>query len=145
MARIVALFASYGAAQQAARALVEEVTPSRVTYVMKDGDQGRDGMEGFYPGITPVLQEGGGGDAAARTHTSEAARHRFAVTGTDSLYASPTLLERLGELGLTTAAAFRLLDRLEGGGVAAVFRFDGPGDRAMEFLVRHGASEVQQV
>ncbi len=147
MARIIAFFDSYDAAHRAARALAEQVTPSRVAYVMKEGDQGRDGMEGFYPGITPDQGPGAGAeeDGAARTHTGEAARHRFAVTGTDSLYSSPSLLERLTGLGLSARDAYRLLDRLEGGGVAAVFRFEGPGDRAMELLARNGASEVHQV
>lgn len=157
MARLIALFDSYDAAHGAAQALIAAGVPVRVTYLLCEGDQGGDGMEGFYLDVTPAQRTPDGAQPDARVEpgagvgTAEAApfreltTHRYAVTGTDSLSTSPSLPQRLGELGLSAGEVHRLLDRVAEGQVAAVFRLDGPGERPMAILAARGAREVQQV
>lgn len=112
MARIVALFTSHAAAQQAAQSLIAAGMPARVSYLLAEGDQEEDGL---------------------------------AVTGAESLHTAPGLEQRLEGLGLSGAAARRVMDQVAGGAVAAVLRLPGPGEAAMERLAAAGAIQVEQI
>lgn len=148
MANVMALFESHKQAHAAAQALVAAGLPARVSYLLGSGDQGADGMEGFYPGLTEDQGRGAGtvvGDEAEGRPFSGPTAGRFAVTGTDSLSASPSLPERLAGLGLAPADVHRLLAEVARGRVGAVFRVDGPAERAMTVLATHGALSIEQL
>lgn len=143
MARIIALFDSYEAAHRAAQSLVREGLPARVTYLLEEMRQEADGREGFYPKLEREDRVPSGLDAAARPRTLTTPS--FALAGTDSLVVSPTLEERLRDLGLVEGQIHRLLEQVAEGSVAAVFRLDGPAEKAMSILAERGARAVEQV
>ncbi len=143
MARLVALFDSYRAAHQAAQGLAAAGQPPDVTYLLGQADQGADGMEGFYPGLTPE-QDTGGGPGGDDPFSGPLAG-RFAVTGTDSLNPARSLEERMARLGLGAGEVHRLLEEVERGRVAAVFTVPGSAERALRLLAEGGALSVEQI
>lgn len=147
MARLIALFDDYDQARKAALALSGNGVAARVTYLLPGADQGADGSEGFYPNVTPDEQPGGGTRLDPREgHPFHGiSSHKYAVTGTESLTTSPSLEERLRSLGLDTGEVMRLLKSISGGRVAAVFRLDGQGEKAMAILAEQGAGPVEQL
>lgn len=144
MARMVALFESYPDAHAAAQALIASGQPADVTYLLARGDQAADGMEGFYPGLTPAQGPPGDGGAGEHPFAGPAAG-RFAVTGADSLAAPRSLPARLAALGLDAGAVHRVLDQVGKGRVAAVFSVAGPADAAMRLLAERGALAVERL
>lgn len=143
MARIIALFDSYETAHRAAQHLIREGLPARVTYLLEEMGQGADSVVGVSPRLEREDRVPSGLDVAAGPRTITAPT--FALSGADSLVASPTLEERLRELGLEDGQIHRLLEQVADGGVAAVFRFDGPAEEAMALLSERGARAVEQV
>jgi hypothetical protein len=116
--------------------------PASVSYVFDEGDQAADGLDGFYPGLTPGQQatidsSGLDGDSAVPLVS--------ALPGPDTLALARSLPARLSDAGLHEPQLTSVQEAIERGGVAAIYRFPGDGREARQILRWHGARNVTEI
>lgn len=143
MPRVIASFGSYSEAHRASGDLLRRVPqPASVSYVFAEGDQAGDGLDGFYPGITPGQRapiDSAGVDIDSTVPVVSA------MPGPDTLALAKSLPARLSDAGLDGTQLTNVQEAIEKGGVAAIYRFPGDGREARQILRWHGALNVTEV
>lgn len=143
MPRIIALFDSYAEAHRASGDLLRRAPqPASVSYVFAEGDQAADGLDGFYPMITPGQWAP---HASAEVDADTAVPLTSALPGPDTLSLGKSLRARLSDAGLDGSQLDRFQEAIEQGAIAAIFRFPGESREARQILRWHGARQVTEV
>lgn len=138
MTTFLAFFPDENSARQATREMKQ---PTVVSYITTYSNQHFDGSEGFYPNLTPYLKIPLKNTDNSLSTIDHTAHSLFAITGSDSLYHSASITQRLTDYGLTGNDISESLDLITLG-YTAVYIETPDKEKGPEILKKHGAHKI---
>ncbi|ASS74424.1 hypothetical protein CIG75_05095 [Tumebacillus algifaecis] len=128
---LVAAFSSYQNAHNAMQKLHGAgINDFTVLYLQKNGDQNGDGVEGFYPSITPNIQSVIDGPVQGEIEAPQL----FVLPGHNNQRTQVGIEDRLESYGVPESTVDQCTAQIEGGNVLAVIRDSERMDNISQLL-----------
>ena len=118
---VLASFPSYQQAHDTIQKLYDAgMNDFSVLYLQNNGDQNGDGLEGFYPGVTPFIENIVSDTTPVQGEIEAPQLH--VLPGTNNQRTMVTVEDRLRSYGIPDASISQACDQVRNGNTLAVFR-----------------------
>ncbi|PWK13774.1 hypothetical protein [Tumebacillus permanentifrigoris] len=140
---VLASFPSYQQAHDTIQKLYDAgMNDFTVLYLQNKGDENGDGLEGFYPGVTPFIQNIVSDSTPVQGEIE--APQLNALPGTNHQRTMVTVEDRLRSYGIPEASISKACDQVRNGNTLAVFR-DGDNLDNVERQLKGDVPYVEMV